>query len=464
MSYVTIKQRRNTLRNTQTDAPKSWTFITSPRTPNKFNYNAPTIKLRHLSNFGLTHYNMYLPMKKIIRSLTSSTKNLTKTSKIILGIETSCDDTGCGIVNESGEVLRQALHSQNLVHLRYGGINPIVAQELHRDHIEDVVQKALGNSSTISDMDAIAVTVKPGLFASLQIGVKYANYLSKKFNKPLIPIHHMEAHALIARMYYDISFPLIVLLISGGHSILGVANDVDDFIKLGDSIDDAPGEAFDKVARRMKLRNIPEFSKLAAGRAVEIAASRGKTFTEFPFPLPLAKTRNCNFSFSGIKEALLHHLLRKEAEHNITGNGVIPEVYDLCAAFQLAVAEHIVHRTSRAIEFCVNKNIIPAGNKNLIVSGGVACNNFIFESLQLIGTKTGFNVFRPPADMCTDNGVMIAWNGVEKYKKGCPMENKILLKDVDPKAPFGKHDYSQLVEDLNIQAKVTRLKVLYDKI
>ncbi|KOB72227.1 putative tRNA N6-adenosine threonylcarbamoyltransferase, mitochondrial [Operophtera brumata] len=381
---------------------------------------------------------------------------------LILGIETSCDDTGVAIVNGAGNLLGESLYSQNIIHLRYGGVNPVIAHELHRENIDKAVQETLRNARiNIENIDAVAVTTKPGLLISLQVGVKYARFIANRYHKPIIPIHHMEAHALVARMYSDIPFPFIVLLISGGHCLLSIVNDVDDFLLLGESLDNAPGQILDKAARRMKLRNIPEYSKMAGGRAIEAAAKYVKNPELFKFTSPLLKNRDCNFSFSGFKNSLEKKLFQKESEHNIMGDRVIPEVNDLCAGLQLAIAEHLAVRTERAVLFCEKKNLTSGAHKNIVVSGGVACNDFIFNSIKVIGDKMGYNVIRPPPKVCTDNGIMIAWNGIEKVRKKCELSSTIALSDVDPKAPMGKNIIADVI-DANIPVKVTRLKKLYN--
>ncbi|XP_049866394.1 tRNA N6-adenosine threonylcarbamoyltransferase, mitochondrial-like [Pectinophora gossypiella] len=396
---------------------------------------------------------------KIIKCLVRSygIPAYSKSSKI-LGIETSCDDTGCAVVDGAGNLLGETLYSQSAIHVRYGGVNPTVAHDLHRENIEAAVTGALKKANfTMNDVDAIAVTTRPGLLISLQVGVMYAKFLSRTHQKPLIPVHHMEAHALVARMYHEIPFPFLALLISGGHCLVSVVKDVNDFLLLGKSLDNAPGEVMDKVARRMKLRNIPEYSQVSGGQAIELAATYAKNPGMFEFPLPLVRSRDCDFSFSGLKDSLVRKLISKEAEHGIIGDGIIPEVNDLCAAFQLAIAEHVVHRLDRAILFCEKNKIITDNCKNIVVSGGVACNNFIFNSLQYLGEKRGYNVYRPPPRVCTDNGIMIAWNGIEKLRIQQGVFSNIDLKDIDPEAPLGKNIIEE-VKSANIQTKVTRLK------
>lgn len=380
---------------------------------------------------------------------------------LILGIETSCDDTGSAIIDGTGNILGESLYSQNAIHTKLGGVNPLMAHELHRENIEVAVSEALHKANkSVKDVDAIAVTTKPGLLVSLQVGVKYAKYLAKLHTKPLIPVHHMEAHALVARMYQDLPFPFLVLLISGGHCLLTLVKDVEDFYLLGKGLDNAPGEVFDKVARRMKLKNIPDFSKICGGRAVELAALQATNPEVFEFPLPLLKYRDCNFSFSGLKDSLVRKLIKKETEHQIAGCELIPEVNDLCASFQHAVAEHLVHRTHRAILFCDKHGLIPPENRNLIVSGGVACNNFIFKAIESLACNIGYKAFRPPPRLCTDNGVMIAWNGLEKLKKGSAPKTDIALKDIDPTASLGKCLIEE-VKKANIKIKRLRLNSVY---
>ncbi|XP_047527079.1 probable tRNA N6-adenosine threonylcarbamoyltransferase, mitochondrial [Vanessa atalanta] len=409
--------------------------------------------MRSVRNRGYSTLRRYIVLKQIRGNLR---KLSYKPSSTILGIETSCDDTGCAVVTGNKDVLGESLFSQNVLHLRYGGVNPLVARDLHRENIEQAVSEALEKASiNINSIDAIAVTIKPGLLISLQIGVKYARYLAKTYQKPIIPIHHMEAHALVARMFHAIEFPFLAVLISGGHCILTLVKDVDNFLLLGYTLDNAPGEVLDKAARRMKLRNIPAYSKLAGGKAIEAAAKISKNPELFPFPIPLVKNRDCNFSFSGIQDTFIRHLVKKEGEHNAVGDRIIPEVNDLCAGLQIVMAEHIAHRIERAVLFCTKNNLLKE-SKTIVVSGGVACNNFIFETLTNVGNLLDCNVLRPPPKVCTDNGIMIAWNGIEKLKKGCQFHD-ISLDSIDPKAPLGTNIIDK-VKEANLYVKVRRLK------
>lgn len=362
----------------------------------------------------------------------------------ILGIETSCDDTGCAIINDRGELLSDSIHSQHLLHLRNGGIIPDVAQDLHRANIEPVVSQTLEKAQiSMEDISAIAVTLKPGLALSLVVGMKYAKHLARRHNKPVIPIHHMEAHALVARMHHDVTFPFLVLLISGGHCLLAVVKDVNHFLLLGESMDCAPGEVFDKVARRMKLRNVPEYAKLSGGHAIEMAASKATNPDMFKIALPLADYKDCNFSFNGLKTSTLLHLHRKEKEHQIVADQLIPEANDLCAAMLMGTSRHLLHRTQRAMQFCeINKLIVD--RKQLVVSGGVACNNYIFNSLKILCDEAGYEIFRPAPKLCTDNGVMIAWNGLEKWRQNKDIITNINELDIQAASPLGENLISEV--------------------
>ncbi|CAG9838681.1 unnamed protein product [Diabrotica balteata] len=365
---------------------------------------------------------------------------------VILGIETSCDDTGCAIVDTDGNILGEALNSQHLIHLNNGGIIPPIAQDLHRKNIEKVVTKAIQNANiSFADIDAIATTVKPGLPLSLLIGTKYGKHLCRKYNKPFMPIHHMEAHALTARMHdKSIEFPFLVLLISGGHCLLVVAESVDKFLLLGETIDDAPGETFDKMARRMKLKNIPKYSTLSGGQAIELAATKADNPLAYKFTIPLLMYKNCNFSFAGIKNQLLLQLQREEKEKEVPADGIIPGVDNLCASFQLVVTRHICHRVQRAMEYVFMKKLIPPDKQTLVVSGGAACNNFIAKGLSMVCDEVGYKLVRPPPKLCTDNGVMIAWNGVERWKENIGVYKNFEHIDIEKSAPLGE----SLIEDV----------------
>lgn len=367
---------------------------------------------------------------------------------LILGIETSCDDTGAALVDGAGHVWGECLHSQQDTHLRcvnhitfldkhpiiiilptrFGGIIPPVAQDLHRQHIERVVQSAFSASQryTCADVDAIAVTNRPGLSLSLLVGLRYAKHLARTHGKPLIPVHHMEAHATMVRLGQPhVRFPYLCLLASGGHCLLTFVRSPLDFRLLGESLDDAPGEAFDKISRRLRLRLMPEFEWLSGGQAIEIAARRATDPERFTFPLPLARQRNCQFSFAGIKNNARRHIELCERDLHLQADTVMPHYADFCAGLLRAITRHICHRTQRAIEYCDLRQ--PDGwwtdaegreqQRRLVFSGGVACNDFIFNALSELCAQFGYECVRPERRHCTDNGLMIGWNGVELWQR-----------------------------------------------
>ncbi|XP_034943273.1 putative uncharacterized protein DDB_G0286901 isoform X2 [Chelonus insularis] len=284
----------------------------------------------------------------------------------ILGIETSCDDTGIAIVDGEGKILGEALNCQQNIHIKHGGIVPNIARDLHKDNIQNVYENALLSAQiTLNDVDAIATTVKPGLPLSLLIGVNFGKKLSKMANKPFIPIHHMEAHALTARMTEKIDFPFLTLLISGGNCLLALVENESKFYRIGVSLDDAPGEAFDKVARRLKIHNIPEYQNISSGQAIELAATKATNPKQFTFPVVLPHSRCCNFSFAGLKTFAKLTIEQQEQKFNTAKNEIIPNYENFCAAFQWGIARHIAIRLKRAMIFCDIKNLIPHGKYTL---------------------------------------------------------------------------------------------------
>ncbi|KAK2526106.1 Osgepl1 [Columba guinea] len=375
--------------------------------------------------------------------------------KLVLGIETSCDDTGAAVVDDAGNILGEALHSQKNVHLQAGGIIPVVAQQLHRDNIERVVKEALHVSGvSVRELAAIATTVKPGLALSLGVGLQYSLNLVKEHQKPFIPIHHMEAHALTVRLTHPVEFPFLVLLLSGGHCILAVAQGVSDFLLLGQSLDIAPGDMLDKVARRLSLRKHVECHSMAGGKAIEHLAQSGNRH-QHTFRLPMQQYRNCDFSFSGLQCLVNKAIIQKEKEEGIQEGEILSCVKDIAAAVQHAVAVHIIQRTYRAMLFCIKNSILSSKNATLVVSGGVASNQYIRKGLQTLADVNDFAFLCPPPRLCTDNGVMIAWNGIERLRAGLGVLHSTDGVRYEPKAPLGI-DISKRVEEDSI--KVPKLK------
>lgn len=375
--------------------------------------------------------------------------------KLVLGIETSCDDTGAAVVDEAGNVLGEALQCQREVHLKTGGIIPHVAQQLHRENIEQVVKEALSVSGvSVNELTAIATTVKPGLALSLEVGLDYSLKLVNKYQKPFVPIHHMEAHALTIRLTNQVEFPFLVLLLSGGHCILAVAQGVSDFLLLGQSIDIAPGDMLDKVARRLSLIKHPECHSMAGGKAIEHLAQTGNR-QQYTFRLPMQQYRNCDFSFCGLQNLINKTIIQKEKEEGIQEGELLSCVKDIAAAVQHVVAIHIIQRTYRAMLFCIKNGILSPKHATLVVSGGVASNQYIRKGLQALANANSFAFLSPPPRLCTDNGVMIAWNGIERLRAGLGVLNSTEGIRFEPKAPLGT-DISNQVEENSI--KVPKLR------
>lgn len=381
----------------------------------------------------------------------------------ILGIETSCDDTGCGIVSTEGKLLGEGLFSQQKYHTELGGIIPPIAKSLHKEHIDKVVNDALKSSSLdMSQVDAVAVTVKPGLQLSLAVGVDYAKKLCSQFKKPLIPIHHMEAHALTIRMLEKVDFPFLVLLISGGHSLIAVAKSVDKFLLLGKSCDDAPGEALDKIARRLKVFNLEGMEGLSGGKAIEILAKQGN-YNAFLLGEPLLQQRDCDFSFAGVKNSARQFILEQEETFSIEGDQILPTVHDLCASTQFVIAKHLCHRIQRAMAFCQLNQLIPNDKQSLVVSGGVASNKAIKAALWKVCQAYDYSLHVPPPQLCTDNGVMIAWNGVERWiaNVGIVPHGQLASVDFQGKAELGE-DIRAEVARASIKCKWIQLNDIFE--
>ncbi|XP_004081721.1 probable tRNA N6-adenosine threonylcarbamoyltransferase, mitochondrial [Oryzias latipes] len=380
-------------------------------------------------------------------------------SRLVLGIETSCDDTGAAVLDETGTILGESLYSQNEVHLRTGGIIPTVAQQLHRESIEVVVHEALERSGvTPSQLSAVATTVKPGLALSLGIGLAFSQKFVRKHNILFIPIHHMEAHALTIRMLQPVPFPFLVLLVSGGHSLLAVARGIDDFLLLGYMLDEAPGDTLDKVARRLSLTKHPDCSTLSGGQAIELLARSGDR-RKFPFRTPMGRIYDCCFSFAGLRSQITMSIIKKEAEEGIEQGTLLSCVNDIAAGTQHTVAVHLAKRTHRAILFCKENGLLPSDNPILVVSGGVASNQYICKALTVITEKTGLRLLCPPPRFCTDNGVMIAWNGIERLKEGRGILSPSEDVCYEPKAPLGV-DISAKVRAAGIRLPPVRMKIL----
>lgn len=324
--------------------------------------------------------------------------------KIVLGIESSCDETAVALVREDRTVLAQALATQQAEHAPYGGVVPEIAARAHLKQIDRLYTRTLAEAGlTIEDVDAIAVTSGPGLIGGVIVGVMLAKAVAAAAGKPLIAVNHLEGHALTVRLTHDVAFPYFLLLISGGHCQQLIVRGVGDYVRLGGTKDDALGEAFDKCAKMLGL-------PYPGGPALEKAALGGNP-KAYALPRPMVGTEGCDFSFSGLKTAV-RLLIEKEVAR---AGKLTPEIVaDVAASFQRAVLDVLQERVGRALDIAQRDYPITA----LAVAGGVAANQAIGASLRALAETHHVPLVVAPPALCTDNGVMIAWAGMERLLLG----------------------------------------------
>ncbi|TGZ61346.1 hypothetical protein CRM22_008033 [Opisthorchis felineus] len=389
-------------------------------------------------------------------------------SHMLLGLETSCDDTGVALIStKDGSIVHEQVASQTRLSVMLGGVLPTVAREFHRTAIDHLTSSTLANSGVgWKDIDGIAVTVKPGMPMSLKVGVTYAKQLAELYRIPLIPIHHMEAHALTAMLTYpSLTFPYLVLLLSGGHALLALARGLEDFTLLGTALDASPGEVLDKLARRLKLSRLGDFrlNSVSGGRAVELLAAEHKaTSPLFEIPLPRSQSRDCDFSFSGIQlnfERLVSKLEDELVDVDSRSHSILPVdcLATVCASLQSALTRLVCRRVQRAFEFLrSNGSADFPWPTALVVSGGVAANSVIRAGLSEVAQHFGLPLLAPPARLCTDNGVMVAWNGLLLKRANRRVTWDISSVDFEPKAPFGI-DCRALVRNAEIRIEAIKI-------
>jgi len=326
-------------------------------------------------------------------------------SLTVLGIETSCDETAAGLVSRSpageGRILADVVHSQSAEHAPFGGIVPEIAARAHVALIDRVIASALAEAGLgFDDIDAVAATAGPGLIGGVLVGLTTAKAIAFAHGRAMLAVNHLEGHALTARLTHGLEFPYLLLLVSGGHTQILVVRGVGDYQRLGTTLDDALGEAFDKTAKLIGLGypGGPEVERWAAG------GDAGR----FDLPRPMLGAAEAHFSFSGLKTALRH---RAEALAPLSER----DVADLCAGFQQAAIDVVADRTERAIEL-MRARAIAAGT--LVVAGGVAANRALARRLEEVAGSRGLDLVIPPARLCTDNGAMIAWAGAERLALG----------------------------------------------
>ena len=322
---------------------------------------------------------------------------------IVLGIETSCDETAAAVVTEAREIKSNIVASQLALHRPYGGVVPEIAARSHLDHTDRVVREAMDAAGVgFGEIDAVAVTGGPGLIGGVIVGVMTAKAIAAVSAKPVINVNHLEAHALTARLTDDVAFPYLLLLVTGGHCQLLIVEGVGAYRRLGTTLDDAVGEAFDKTAKMLGLG-------YPGGPAVE-AAARGGDGSRFDLPRPMKGRRGCDFSFSGLKTAVRQRIARLPA-----GELAAQDIADLAASFQDAVGDVLTDRAANAIETFRARHPDAA---TLVVAGGVAANDYLRKRLDGLAGREGFRLVAPPVELCTDNGVMVAWAGIERLRLG----------------------------------------------
>ena len=313
----------------------------------------------------------------------------------VLGIETSCDETSCSIVKNGKEEINTVILSQIDIHMLYGGVVPEIASRNHVKDIVFVIEKCLKDAKlSMDDIDAIAVTYGPGLIGSLLVGVEAAKTVAYIFNKPLVPVHHIRGHIYANSIGKEMDFPLLALIISGGHTELLYMKDHFDYKLIGSTLDDAVGECYDKVARVM---GIP----YPGGPMIDKLAHQGNDAYHLPIPLD---DDSFNFSFSGLKSAVIN------LAHNIEQRGGELVKEDLACSFQNVVIASLTSKTMRAMkQYNIN---------NLILAGGVSANKGIREKFSDLSVKNGFNFSYPDIKYCTDNATMIAAAGYYLFING----------------------------------------------
>ena len=326
-----------------------------------------------------------------------------KKKPIILGIESSCDETAASIISENEQgvpiILSNIISSQTDVHKRFGGVVPELAARSHIEKIDLITKKALDDSKIkIEDIDAVAATAGPGLIVCLSVGLSFGKAVAFSLNKPFIAVNHLEGHALSPKLKSKLDFPYLLLLISGGHTQFLSVNELGKYKRLGTTIDDAVGEAFDKTAKMLGI-------EFPGGPQIEEYAKKGDP-NKYELPKPIFHKGGCNLSFAGLKTAVLRIVKLIKTDQ---------EKYDLAASFQKTVEEILYKKTK--VAFKEFQNINGDKSNTFVVAGGVAANKKIRDTLTKLCEEENFNAIFPPINLCGDNAAMIAMVGLEKFKK-----------------------------------------------
>jgi len=339
-----------------------------------------------------------------------------KQKQLILGIETSCDETAAALVCTDKTILSNVVFSQIEEHEAYGGVVPEIAARAHLQMIDEVVTNALTQANTTFEkLDAIAVTSGPGLIGGVIVGVMAAKAYASVHQKPFYAVNHLEGHALTARLTDDVPFPYLMLLVSGGHCQILVVRGIGKYSLLGQTIDDALGEAFDKTAKMMGL-------SYPGGPEIERIAKDGDE-KRFTFPRPLLQRADCDFSFSGLKTAVRKAVLELDKLGEVSAQ----DKADIAASFQYTVGEVLKVKLGRAISQF--KQMHPEG-ESLVLAGGVAANQYLRGVCEQIAKTGNMTLSCPPMALCTDNAAMIAWAACEKINHNLQPDSL----DVEPRA------------------------------
>ena len=337
---------------------------------------------------------------------------------IMLGLETSCDETAAAVVRRDRTVLAARVASQLAAHAPFGGVVPEIAARAHVEALDHAVQAVMAEAGLgFADLAGVAATTGPGLIGGLMVGAVTGKALAAAHARPFVAVNHLEGHVLTPRLTDGVAFPYLVLLVSGGHTQLVLAEGVGRYRRLGTTIDDAAGEAFDKVAKLLGLG-------WPGGPALERFAEGGDP-ARFALPRPLTGQPGCHFSFSGLKTAVLHALRREADADEATRR-------DLAAGFQAAAAEALAARTRRAVALARDR---APGLEQLAVVGGVAANRAVRAELEAVAAAAGLGFHAPPLALCGDNAVMIAWAALERGGAGDPLDAPVRARwPLDPAA------------------------------
>lgn len=339
-------------------------------------------------------------------------QNKEKHGILCLGIESSCDETSAAIVDSERNILSHIIYSQIPEHQKYGGVVPELAARAHILAIDEVVRQTLEKAGkTISDIDVVAATAGPGLIGGVLIGWMAATGIAQSTDKPLVAVNHLEGHALVPRLHattasggdesVSVDFPYLLMLASGGHCQILLVQGVGNYELIGQTLDDSAGEAFDKIAKMLGLG-------YPGGPIVDKKAKLGNP-KAFNFPRPLCDKPGCNFSFSGIKTAARTFLERSPSPYSEEF------INDFCASFQASVVDCIINRLTNAVK---DERVKKTNPKTLVVAGGVAKNSAIRSAMEQLAKENNMLFAAPPMNLCTDNGAMIAWAGIENFRLG----------------------------------------------